>query len=83
VVKKEKRTYVTPKEYAGLIKTPYTTVMTWLQRELIPGARRHPLPSGGWYYLVPDDAPKPTLKRGPKPKTVRESPRPRRTRKVH
>ena len=59
---------VTPKEYAEQIETPYQTVMSWLRRNLISGASRQPLPSGGWYYLVPVDAPKPVLKRGPKPR---------------
>lgn len=62
---------VTPKEYAERIEAPYQTVMSWLRRNLIPGASRRSLPSGGWYYLVPVDAPKPVLKRGPKPKKAK------------
>ncbi|HKQ77947.1 MAG TPA: hypothetical protein VJ810_29895 [Blastocatellia bacterium] len=60
---------LTPKEYAKQIQAAYSTVMSRLQRDLIPGAEKQELPSGGWYYTVPADAPKPQLKPGPKPKT--------------
>lgn len=59
---------LTPKKYAERVEAAYSTVMSWLQRGLIPGAQRQELPSGGWYYVIPEDAPKPELKPGPKPK---------------
>lgn len=57
---------LTPKQYAERIDAAYSTVMSWLQRDLIPGAQKQELPSGGWYYVVPEDAPRPELKPGPK-----------------
>lgn len=57
---------LTPKKYAQQVNAAYSTVMSWLQRGLIPGAERQELPSGGWYYTVPADAPPPELKPGPK-----------------
>ena len=59
---------LTARQYAELIDTPYPTVMSWLQRELIPGAKKEELPIGGWFYQIPADAPKPLLRRGPTPK---------------
>jgi hypothetical protein len=70
---KAKRKMVTPKEYAKKIGVPYQTVMSWLRRNLLPGADKTVLPSGGWYYLVPIDTPKPELKRGPKSKKTHKS----------
>jgi len=65
---KGKAKMITPKQYAEQIETPYSTVMRWLQRDLIPGAEKQELPFGGWYYAIPADAPRPDLKPGPKPK---------------
>ena len=65
---KKKANMITPKQYAELTGTPYPTVMRWLQKELIPGAEKRELPFGGWYYAIPDDAPRPALKPGPKAK---------------
>lgn len=59
---------VSPKEYAEQVQAKYQTVMLWLRRELIPGAQKFVLPTGGHYYLVPIDAPKPETRRGPKSK---------------
>ena len=61
---------ITPKEYAESVQAKYQTVMLWLRQGLIPGATREMLPTGGHYYLVPSDAPRPETQRGPKPKKV-------------
>lgn len=59
---------IAPKEYAEKLGAKYQTVMLWLRQGLIPNAEKHPLPTGGHYYLIPADAPKPETQRGPKPK---------------
>jgi len=59
---------LTAKQYAEQSGLAYSTVMSWLQRDLIPGAKKEELPIGGWFYLVPADAPKPETRRGPKKK---------------
>ncbi|MBI3423010.1 MAG: hypothetical protein HY011_08725 [Acidobacteria bacterium] len=63
---------IAPKEYAENSGVKYQTVMLWLRQGLIPNAEKHPLPTGGHYYLIPADAPKPVTQRGPKPKGVAE-----------
>ena len=56
---------LTPREYAEEVGVAYTTVMSWLQRNLIPGAVRNPMPFGaGHYYQVPAGAPMPNLTPG-------------------
>ena len=55
---------VTPRKYAERHKVHYTTVMSWLRRDLVPGAVKEELPYGGWYYRIPVDAPLPELKPG-------------------
>jgi hypothetical protein len=60
---------ITARQYAEMHNTPYTTVATWLQRELIPGAEKQEMPYGGYVWMVPQNAPKPKLKPGPKPKS--------------
>ena len=57
---------ITARQYAEMHDMPYTTVATWLQRDLIPGAEKQELPYGGYVWMVPDNAPKPELKPGPK-----------------
>jgi hypothetical protein len=61
---------VTPRKYAEMHEVAYTTVMKWLQNDLIPGAVKAQLPAPfvGHTYQVPEDAPPPALKPGPKPK---------------
>jgi hypothetical protein len=66
----KKSKMITARQFAELHATPYTTVATWLQRELIPGAEKQELPYGGYIWMVPQDAPTPELKPGPK--TFRE-----------
>jgi len=60
---------ITARQYAEMHNTPYTTVATWLQRVRIPGAEKHEMPYGGYVWMVPQIAPKPELKPGPKPKS--------------
>ncbi len=60
---------IAPKEYAERLGAKYQTVMLWLRQGLIPTAEKFPLPTGGHYYLVPADAPRPETRRGPKVKT--------------
>ena len=59
---------VTPKEFAVIHDVAYTTVMKWLQRDLIRGAVKEPLqpPFQGHIYWVPKDASRPESKPGPK-----------------
>src|SRR5215470_9325014 len=45
-MKKEAEQMLTTAQFAEHYKVAYTTVMTWLQREIIPGARRVPTPRG-------------------------------------
>jgi len=58
---------ISPRQYAQKIGRPYTTVMTWLQRGLLPDAVQLETPSG-LYWAIPENAPPPELKRGPKSK---------------
>jgi len=37
---------LTTAQFAEHFQVAYTTVMTWLQREIVPGARRVPTPRG-------------------------------------
>lgn len=70
-MKKEKPIQtVTPREYASKHGVAYTTVMKWLQKDLVPGAYKETLPSPftGYVYRIPEDASPPELKPGPKPK---------------
>jgi hypothetical protein len=64
---------IPPKEYAELVGAKYQTVMLWLRQELIPGAQRFDLPAGGHYYVIPENAPKPATRRGPKPKKTAQA----------
>lgn len=66
---------VTPKEFAVIHDVAYTTVMKWLQRDLIPGAVKEMLqpPFQGHIYWVPKDASRPESKPGPKKGSKRGS----------
>jgi hypothetical protein len=68
-MKKAKR-MLTPKEYSVANGVPYQTVMGWLRRDLIEGARKEaaPPPFTGHIYKIPENAPVPVVKPGPKPK---------------
>lgn len=48
--KKEKQT-MTAREFAEAIERPYTTVLGWLQKQLIPGARLVESPIGAYYEI--------------------------------
>jgi hypothetical protein len=45
-MKKEAEQMLTTAQFAEHYKVAYTTIMAWLQREIIPGARRVPRPRG-------------------------------------
>jgi hypothetical protein len=55
---------LTPRKFAALQGVAYTTVMNWLQRGMITGAVKHPLPSGSHYWEVPETATAPELQPG-------------------
>lgn len=59
---------VSPKQYAAIHQVAYTTVMKWLQRNLLLGAVKESLPPPfqGYMYRVPIDAKPPDSKPGPK-----------------
>jgi len=67
-MKKVKR-MVTPREFAKMHGVAYTTVMNWLQNDLLKGAHKEPLapPFVGYIYKIPEDVSPPKLKPGPKP----------------
>jgi hypothetical protein len=50
-MKKEAEQMLTTAQFAGHYKVAYTTVMTWLQREIIPSARRLPTPRGNVWEI--------------------------------
>ena len=58
------------KEFARLRNVPYSTVIFWLNRGVLPGAEKVDFPVGKqpFFWLVPQDAPLPDLPKGPKPK---------------
>ena len=60
---------LTPRQYSEKHGVAYTTVLNWLKQGLIPGAQMEQFPFGGYYWMIPESAPKPNLKTGPKPKS--------------
>lgn len=54
---------MTPRQYAKHHDIPYSTLMTWLGRGLIPAAEKKETDIGH-YWLIPSDAPKPEPKIG-------------------
>lgn len=42
---------MTAREFAETIQKPYTTVMGWLQNQLVPGARLVESPIGSYYEI--------------------------------
>jgi hypothetical protein len=56
--------WVTPKQYAELHGFKKGTVLRWLQKGLLRGAKKK-MAFTGHYYLVPESARPPQLKRGP------------------
>lgn len=59
---------LSPRQYASKHDVAYTTVLFWLKNEAIQGAEKMALPfgEGRYAYQIPEDAPKPALKPGPK-----------------
>ena len=62
---------MTPRQFAEKHGVAYTTVMKWLQNDLISGAYKEELrpPFQGYIYQIPENARRPESKPGPKPKT--------------
>ena len=69
-----KKKMLSPRQYAEAIGSPYTTVMTWLQKGMIAGARKEALPPPfkGYTYQIPEGTEPPELKPGPKPGTKKK-----------
>lgn len=67
---KVKSEMVTASKYAEARGVNYSTVMKWLQKGLLAGAKKIDLPDppGGHVYNVPIDAPLPDVKPGPVPR---------------
>lgn len=42
---------ITAKQFAEAIQRPYTTVMGWLQAEIVPGAQLVETPIGSYYQI--------------------------------
>lgn len=62
---------LTPRQYAKLRKVAYTTVMSWLRQDLIPGAVTQTVANKN-YYEIPSDAPRPAIKAGRPSKKAKE-----------
>ena len=59
---------IAPREFAAKHGVAYTTVLFWLKNEMIEGVQKEQLPFGQnkFVYRIPENAPKPDLKPGPK-----------------
>lgn len=69
--KKDEVKMLTPRAYAIKHGTSYTTVLFWVKNGLLPGVEKEALPYGDdtqFVYKIPETAPKPDLKPGPKPR---------------
>ena len=64
---KEKPKMLTARQFAAAREVAYTTVISWLNKELLIGAEKQELAYGGFMWCIPEDAPVPELKPGPKP----------------
>jgi hypothetical protein len=73
-----KKTMLSPRQYAAEIGAPYPTVMTWLQRGQLPGARKIETPAGH-VWAIPQGTPRPEMKPGPK---MKRGPRPGKQKKA-
>ena len=71
-----KKKMLSPRQYAEAIGKPYSTVMTWLQKGMIPAAQREaaPPPFTGHIYLIPQGTKPPDIKPGRKPKAKKKPP---------
>jgi hypothetical protein len=56
-------TFITAREYAKATGRPYPTIAYWLQRGLIPGARKGKL-GDLVFWQIPADSPAPTIAKG-------------------
>lgn len=54
---------ISPRQYAEQIGKPYTTVMGWLQNQILPGAVKVETPTGH-VWSIPSNAKPPETKAG-------------------
>jgi hypothetical protein len=64
---KEKPKMLTARQFAAAREVAYTTVISWLNKELLIGAEKQELAYGGFMWQIPEDADGPELKPGPRP----------------
>lgn len=62
---------LTARQFAEARNVAYTTVISWLNKTLLPGAEKEELAYGGFMWLIPENAITPELKPGPKSKKAR------------
>ncbi|HEX5083542.1 MAG TPA: hypothetical protein VFY40_15960 [Blastocatellia bacterium] len=67
---------LTARQFAAAREVAYTTVISWLNKELLKGAEKQELAYGGFMWQIPEDAPVPDLKPGPRPQpaTLKKAP---------
>jgi hypothetical protein len=58
---------LTARQYAAAREVAYTTVINWLNKKLLTDAEKEELAYGDFMWRIPEDAPVPELKPGPKP----------------
>jgi hypothetical protein len=63
----------TARQFAAAREVAYTTVINWLNKELLIGAEKEDLAYGGFMWRLPENAEVPELKPGPKPKPTKKS----------
>jgi len=64
---KGKPKMLTARQFAAAREVAYTTVISWLNKKLLPGAEKQELAYGGFMWQIPADATVPDLKPGPRP----------------
>jgi hypothetical protein len=64
---------LTARQFAAAREVAYTTVINWLNKELLIGAEKEELAYGGFMWRIPENAEVPELKPGPKPKPTKKS----------
>jgi hypothetical protein len=70
---KGKPRMLTARQFAATKEVAYTTVINWLNKELLTGAEKEELAYGGFMWRIPEDAEVPELKPGPKPKPAKKA----------
>jgi hypothetical protein len=65
---------LSPRQYAAQVGKAYTTVMSWLQSDLMPDAVKVETPTGH-VYSIPEGTKPPDVKMG-RPKTVTSETKP-------